>query len=371
MGDETEAVEAALDASDDRDLYEVSEWEVRSALDRLAVWVYAALAVLTRVVVVGLALAILAAIVALGGLGVVFQHPAIGLLALLSAVPALGLAGYVWYSDTASREPLGMLVATFLLGVLFANFAAVINTLAEGPVTAIPVVGTVVYFYVVVGPVEESVKQLAVRLHAYRHASFTAVVDGAVYGAMAGLGFATIENALYVSRGVLQAANATTDPGALVGAAAGTAAVRALAGPGHVLYSAYAGYYLGLAKFNPENRGPIVVKGLLVAAFVHATYNTLSGVGSALVATALGVPYAVGLFAFIVVYDGVFGYALYRKIDRYRRVHGAVTADDDRGTDGESGASADAGTGGTARETDAATGADGPVAEDGASDDEN
>ena len=102
-------------------------------------------------------------------------------------------------------------------------------------------------------------------------------------------------------------------------------AIRGLAGPGHVIYSAFAGYYLGLAKFNPENAGPIVAKGLLIAAFIHALYNTLvsivPGVASLIVPD---VPMLVLFFGFVVVYQGLFGYILYRKLQRYRGVYKRV-----------------------------------------------
>lgn len=42
-------------------------------------------------------------------------------------------------------------------------------------------------------------KLLAVRLYAYNDARFAAVIDGAVYGTIAGLGFATIENGIHIS----------------------------------------------------------------------------------------------------------------------------------------------------------------------------
>ncbi|MFB6192264.1 MAG: PrsW family intramembrane metalloprotease, partial [Haloarculaceae archaeon] len=207
-------------------------------------------------------------------------------------------------------------------------------------------------------PVEETVKLLAVRLLPYRDSSFDAVLDGAVYGAAAGLGFATIENALYITRNLgggggggegavaaLGAVGLATVPGLavglerlignIIGAGGGITAVRALAGPGHVIYSAFAGYYLGLAKFNPDRAGPIAVKGLLVAAFIHATYNTLVSVVPGIVlAFVPGVSQLVVFFGFVVVYDGVFGLLLVRKIARYRRAYTAVTGDGDPdGTD--------------------------------------
>lgn len=307
--DQRDPVERASDGS--ADLYDISTWEERTSVDGLAVFLYRVLAGTARVAVVLVALLLLLAI---GGLAAL-TDPQTGLLTLLSAIPALGLAAYVYYNDATTPEPLSLLVGTFLLGVLTANFAAVVNGLLKPYFGALGFLGTVLFFYLVVGPVEETVKLLAVRLYAYTDDRFDSVVDGAVYGAMAGLGFATIENALYITREI---PDTGLDLGlGLIGIGGGITAVRALAGPGHVIYSAIAGYYLGLAKFNPESRGPIVVKGLLIAAFVHGTYNSTVGIGSTLIATLTGLGSLWSFFAYILIYDGIFGLYLIRKIQRY------------------------------------------------------
>jgi RsiW-degrading membrane proteinase PrsW (M82 family) len=323
------------ESHDSRDLYDISTWERRSAVDTLSTWLYRLGIAGAKVFIILLALLFLIAQLVLGGLGAV-SDPVVGLLVILSVVPAFAIAAYVWYVDITTEEPLSLLVGTFLLAILFAMFAAVINSIGILPFgviviatqeiapAATPVASFLaisLFFFFVVGPVEETVKLLAVRLYAYRDARFDAVIDGAVYGAAAGLGFATIENALYITQG-LEAGVAGTE---VIGAAGDTAAVRALAGPGHVLYSAIAGFYLGLAKFNPENWGPIVIKGLLIAAVFHALYNTLAGVvPGALVGAATWITPAVALIGFIVIYDGVIAYFLYRKIAGYRRAYADV-----------------------------------------------
>lgn len=307
------------------DLYDIATWEPRTWLDRAAIRVYRLLVTTTRTVVIVLALAILLGQLALTGVAAL-SNPAIAVFIFLSVVPAAIIAAYVWRSDVTRREPLGLLVGTFLLGILFASFAAVFNSAAQPAFRSLPILGTVLFFYLVVGPVEETVKWLAIRLHAFRSAEFDAVVDGAVYGAMAGLGFATIENALYISQGYLQALEAGS-AAALLEAALPTAAVRTFAGPGHVIYSGFAGYYLGLAKFNRANAGPIVVKGLLIAAFIHGTYNVIVTALPGLVAlTGLGIGTGAAFLAFVVVYDGVFLYILIRKIRRYRSAFRATGA---------------------------------------------
>ncbi len=308
---------------DGRDLYDVSTWEPRSVVDRLSYATAEAISYGFQSFVVLLALGITIALLAQPAV-LVIEEPWLAVFFGLSVVPAGLLAGFIWYSDITEGEPLGYLVATFLLAILFATFAAVINTLTGPVLQAIPVVGAVLFFYLIVGPVEEAVKLLAVRVFAYRTDEFDAVIVGAVYGAVAGLGFAAIENAVYISGTVAEAETG------LFTAATGIATVRALVGPGHVIYSAIAGYYLGLAKFNPQYAGPLVVKGLLIAAIAHATYNTLVGVVPPFVADIYPVTVEFALVAFVIAYNLLIGAYLYRKIARYRRTYRTVR--DDTGT---------------------------------------
>ena len=326
-------------ARDGDDLYDVATWEERTAVDRISTFLYTALKTVGRAMVVALAVLIVVAQFAAAA-GLVFvNRPVVAVYVLLSVVPALALAAYIWRTDVTMQEPLELLVVTFAFGFLFAGFAAILNAafsgfflqFASGDAPALlAFAAPALYFFVVVGPVEEFVKWLAVRLYAYRSSRFDAVIDGAVYGAMAGLGFATIENAIYVAREVLTVSQVSGGQ-AIADVALQTAAVRTLAGPGHVIYSAFAGYYLGLAKFNPENRGPIVVKGLLVASVIHAVYNTtVTNIG--VVAGVLGVSSGLAFIGFVVAYDGALFYVLYRKLSAYREAYvrtGATAAYDE------------------------------------------
>ena len=320
------------EAGGSRDLYEVVDWNPRTRVDALAVGVYNVGLATLRGIIILIAFVVLLIQFVLGGLGVIV-NPVIGGLILLSVIPAVGIVVYIWYIDVTTREPLGLLVGTFLLAVLFAGFASIINSvgivpfllfagaleaytpLAEG---AAIFIGMGLFFFVIVGPVEETVKLLAVRLHAYRTDRFDAVINGTVYGAAAGLGFATIENAVFIAQGLAIDASGVSP----FGPVGDIAASRALAGPGHVLFSAIAGFYLGLAKFNPDYAGPLVVKGLLIAAFLHALYNTLVGPVPHAIAASVGpIGQFDAIFAFIVVYLTAVGYFLYRKIERYRRTY--------------------------------------------------
>jgi len=315
-------------ADEERDLDGVATWEVDSVFDRFWVGCYSLLVSSARAFLIFLGLLILGLQVFAGAIA----GPEAVVFTLLSIVPALALATYVWYADVTTPEPLSLLAVTFVLAILFAGFAAVLNTgtnvalqqlgLAAG---FVGFVFQIITFFVVVGPVEETVKLLAVYLYAFRSSRFDAVIDGAVYGAVAGLGFATIENAIYISGSVQN----ISDPLNLIAQGSTITAVRALAGPGHVIYSAFAGYYLGLAKFNSERAGPIVVKGLAIAALIHAVYNSLSSIVPSIAAGIFNIPWFLAFVGFVVVYDSILGFVLYRKLDRYRRAYHETRDDGD------------------------------------------
>lgn len=301
------------------DLYDVSTWEPRSTVDLVAYTLYNGASYGFRALVLLIALAI-TLVLLISPIAVVLEDPFVSVFFGLSVVPAGLLAAYIWYTDITTSEPLTLLVVTFLLAVLFATFAALVNSFSRA---VISIGGGILFYYLIVGPVEETVKLLAVQTFAYRSDSFDAVIDGAVYGAVAGLGFAAIENALYISRVIGEASPEAN----LFVTASGIATVRALAGPGHVIYSAIAGYYLGLAKFNSEYAGPIVIKGLLVAAFVHGTYNVTVGIVPGILTGFLPISFGFAFVTYVVVYDLAIGYYLYRKLSRYRNTYRAVQSE--------------------------------------------
>lgn len=327
-GSESDPVQRAAD--EETDLYDVATWEERTRLDAIAAWLYGALVTSTRAIVISVALLILLGQVTLAAVAVL-QSPVIGVYIAASIVPAGAIAVYVWRSDVTTGQSLKSLVVTFLLGFLLAGFAAVVNSTMRGAFEVLGALGLALFFYLVVAPIEETVKWLAIRMYGYRREEFRAVLDGAVYGAVAGLGFATIENTIYITQQYLQAVGSTAAP---LARTVETAAIRTFAGPGHVIYSAFAGYYLGLAKFNPDDRGPIVIKGLLIAVVLHGTYNVLmsnlEGILS-LAESVVTIPVSLGFVILVVVYDGALLVVLLGKLRTYGyyfRTTGAGTVEE-------------------------------------------
>ena len=102
--------------------------------------------------------------------------------------------------DRNEPEPLWLLVATFLWGALVATSISIIFNTAAGSVfgAVIPVLADQLTASLAAPPVEETTKAAAllVIVIAFRH-HFDNVLDGILYGAIVGLGFAWFENVSY------------------------------------------------------------------------------------------------------------------------------------------------------------------------------
>jgi RsiW-degrading membrane proteinase PrsW (M82 family) len=104
---------------------------------------------------------------------------------------------------------------------------------------------------------EEMLKFLVVAGYCMRHKAFDERMDGMVYGAVASLGFAAMENILYVT-----------------GADLALALSRGLtAVPCHAFLGAIMGFYVGQARFDSKNRGRYLALGLGIAIILHGLYD--------------------------------------------------------------------------------------------------
>lgn len=195
------------------------------------------------------------------------------LLLLASAlVPAWLLLWYFWSRD-AHPEPRGVVLRTFLWGAFIClpvvPVASGLEALGAGAA------GTwsraLVQAFLGAAIPEELFKFLVLRLWVWRQEAFDEPMDGLVYGATASLGFAALENLLYVGSGGLH-----------------VAALRAFtAVPGHALTGAILGAYVGQARFGPpQARARTLAAGLAVAVALHGAYDAvlMSGTGWAALA---------------------------------------------------------------------------------------
>ena len=192
-------------------------------------------------------------------------------LAVVPVVPVL--AAFLWL-DRYEAEPASLLLFAFGWGAAVATFVSIlVNSASVAAIEASG--GNSTLAAVVVAPVvEESAKGLAVlAVFLVRRREFDGVVDGIVYAGISGIGFAFVENVLYLGRAFLEG-GATS--------AAMVFVLRAVFSPfAHPLFTIATGIGIGLAA----SRRPRAVKllaplvGWVTAVVLHAAWNlaALSG----------------------------------------------------------------------------------------------
>ena len=181
------------------------------------------------------------------------------LLTALAIAPGLAICLFIYSRDIFGngKEPLRVLVVSFLLGALSTLPAWIIEMTAGSVRASEPVSRYFIFAFGIVGFTEECCKFLVLRFYAYPRESFDEPFDGIVYAVMISMGFATVENLEYVL---------------YFGADAGIMRFF-LAVPAHAAFAVLMGYYVGLAKFQKERSAWLIMKGLLVAVLFHGSFD--------------------------------------------------------------------------------------------------
>ena len=182
-------------------------------------------------------------------------------LLALSILPVVLLMVFIYRQDKYQKEPIKSLAKAFIGGML----AIPLDVLIVSTINQIWTSDTVFYTaFWEAGIPEELSKFIIFMVLIWWDRNFDEYMDGIVYASFIGLGFACVENIMYVF------------DGDSYGASMATAATRAiLSVPGHFLFAVMMGYYLGLAKFATNRRKRYLLYALLVPIFFHGTFDAL------------------------------------------------------------------------------------------------
>ena len=183
------------------------------------------------------------------------------IILFMAVAPVVWLLRYVYRKDKYEKEPLGMLIKAFVFGILAIPLdliiVGIINSLWQGEMV----------FYSAfweAGIPEEFSKWFLFMLIIWRNHNFNEFFDGIVYACFISLGFACVENIMYVFGGE-----------SFFGSM-GIGILRAvLSVPGHFLFGVLMGYYLGMAKFDEQNQKKYLLLSLLAPMAAHGLFDYL------------------------------------------------------------------------------------------------
>jgi len=181
-------------------------------------------------------------------------------LLFISLAPILIIAFYIYNRDKYEKEPFSFLLRALFSGVWIVIHVVLIERFLTIPSEGLEGISNAAYTaFVVAALTEEGMKYFAFYLFFWRNRNFNERFDGIVYAVYIALGFAGIENVLYVFTG-----------GYSVGL------VRALtAVPAHALFGIVMGYYFGMAKFYPNTRVLYLFMAFFLPFAFHGFYDFL------------------------------------------------------------------------------------------------
>ncbi|MCL2353512.1 MAG: PrsW family glutamic-type intramembrane protease [Defluviitaleaceae bacterium] len=193
----------------------------------------------------------------------------------LALAPAIICLLYIYIRDKYEKEPWRLLAVGLVVGALI-TFPIIrlsgfmlflmpsgLSQMWEAAFTS----------FAIAGFVEEGLKFAVLYFLIWRNPNLNEKVDGIVYAVFISLGFAAVENVLYVLHPSM---------GGL-----GTGFMRAMVSvPAHGFFGVLMGYYFALARFEPQNKKRHMLYAFVMPWVVHGVYNfmLLSGQGWLLVA---------------------------------------------------------------------------------------
>lgn len=178
---------------------------------------------------------------------------AISLLAAAFA-PSVALLIYFYLKDYNEPEPFRHVCKMFLVGVLIVLPTLVIQ---RGIILAFGY-NDFWFAFFISGAVEEFVKWFFLYHMIYHHPTFDKPYDAIVYAVAISLGFATLENVIYLWSSTASLATVMMK--------------RVIPVFGHALFGVAMGYYVGKAKFY-MNRNKHLFAALIIPIFWHGLYD--------------------------------------------------------------------------------------------------
>ena len=214
----------------------------------------------------------------------------------LSIAPVAFLLIYIYKRDVISQEPKKELAKAFVGGVLstILVIAPLMFLAIDAESWKDPFLSAFGQGFLEAGIPEELMKFFILYILIWKNKYFDEYFDGIVYAVFVSMGFACIENILYVFEN-----------------GAGVGIVRAFtAVPGHFFFAVIMGYYFSMAKFDKFNRKKHMLKAITLPMLVHGTYDMILLYSDALIE--IDIDEYIWLVLLLIIFFFVFNFKLWK-----------------------------------------------------------
>jgi len=188
------------------------------------------------------------------------------LILLTALLPIAILMYYIYHKDKNLPEPTGQLVKAFLLGIVSVPLSFCMSIplglIGAYPSDATSILGSISTAFFGAAIPEEIAKFFMLWVVLRKNPYYDEKMDGIVYAVCVSLGFAALENVMYLF--------SNEETYLSVGIARAIFAV-----PGHFCFGILMGYYYSLARFYPMSSGRNKALILIAPIIVHGIYDSI------------------------------------------------------------------------------------------------
>lgn len=197
-------------------------------------------------------------------------------LILAAILPAIFIIVQVYRADRFEKEPVSLILKLVVGGILSTIVAMILEYIGEGILDSFlwyrDPLYNVLFYYIVVAGSEELVKYYVLKKVSYNHDAYNCMFDGIVYAVAVSLGFALLENIMYVFE-----------------AGFSVAVIRAFTAiPGHASFGVFMGVWYGYAKRmqilnDVSMEKKMLVCSVVIPMLIHGTYDYVLSLNSCFV----------------------------------------------------------------------------------------
>ena len=184
-------------------------------------------------------------------------------LLVLAIAPVATIILWIYLKDKYDKEPVITLSKFFILGILVSVLAIYVEELLI-KLNTFSKIGYMIYIsFIVAGLTEEGLKALILIPNLLREKNFNEKLDGIIYSVFLSLGFATVENIIYIL---------FEDPTSVFQ----VSIIRAIISiPAHMMFAIIMGYYISKYKFNSSKSKPktYLIMSIRVPILLHGIFD--------------------------------------------------------------------------------------------------
>lgn len=181
----------------------------------------------------------------------------------LAIAPTIAYIFWIYLKDKYDKEPINRLVKFFLLGVFMGVIALIIEFILLKLDILTGYTSIIYISFIVAGMTEEGLKAFILIPNLLKERYFNEELDGIIYSVFLSLGFATLENLLYILK---------EDKSTMIE----VGLIRAIISvPAHMLFAITMGYYISKYKFSTDKfkKREYLILSVLIPILIHGVFD--------------------------------------------------------------------------------------------------